>query len=102
MNEKSPEIKERVEIEEDVQKPSMFKVLIYNDDYTTKEFVVEVLVTVFHKSRESAIRLMFSVHQNGVGVCGVYPLEVAETKVNVVLGKARDHGYPLQLGLEEE
>jgi len=102
MSENNPDIKELVEIEEDVQTPPMYKVLIYNDDYTTKEFVVELLVTVFHKSRQSAIRLMFSVHNNGVGVCGIYPLEVAETKINVALAKARGHGYPLQLGLEEE
>ena len=68
-----PDIKERIEIEEKVRKPPMYKVLIYNDDYTTKEFVVELLITVFHKSRQSAIRLMFSVHNNGVGVCGIYP-----------------------------
>jgi len=97
-----PDIKERIEIEEKVRKPPMYKVLIYNDDYTTKEFVVELLITVFHKSRQSAIRLMFSVHNNGVGVCGIYPLEVAETKINVAVAKARDYGYPLQLGLEEE
>jgi len=102
MSENSPDIKERVDIEEEIKTPPMYKVLIYNDDYTTKEFVVEVLVSVFHKSRQSAITLMFSVHNNGVGVCGVYPLEVAETKVNVALAKARDHGFPLQLGLEEE
>lgn len=90
------------EVDEDLEEPPMYKVMIHNDDYTTKEFVVGLLVSVFHKSMEDAAQLMFRVHQDGIGVCGVYPLDVAETKVNVSIAAARDNGFPLKLTLEEE
>ena len=89
-------------IEVEITEPPMFKVLLYNDDYTTKLFVVEILTAVFNKSQDEATRLMWHVHKNGVGVCGIYPLEVAETKILQVTELARENGFPLKLSLEEE
>lgn len=104
MGEEHPELEEEqlTDVEEETAEPPMYKVLLHNDDYTTKEFVVGILMSVFHKTMEEAVALMFYVHENGVGVCGIYPLEVAETKVKTAMGAARDSGFPLQLTLEEE
>ena len=104
MGEEHPEIKEEqlTDVEEETKEPPMYKVLLHNDDYTTKEFVVGILMSVFHKSMEEATSLMFYVHHYGVGVCGIYPLEVAETKVKIAVGAARDSGFPLQMSLEED
>ncbi len=90
------------DIAEKTMEPPNYNVLLHNDDYTTKAFVVDVLMAVFNKSMESATRLMWLVHKNGIGVCGTYPLEVAETKVKQVTSMARENGYPLKLTLEEE
>jgi ATP-dependent Clp protease adaptor protein ClpS len=84
------------------KKPSMYKVLMLNDDYTPMEFVVYVLEHFFHKSREEATRIMLQVHRRGVGVCGVYTYEVAETKVTQVMDLARQHQHPLQCTLEKD
>jgi ATP-dependent Clp protease adaptor protein ClpS len=84
------------------KKPSMYKVLLLNDDYTPMEFVVHVLERFFNKSREDATRIMLHVHRRGVGVCGVYTYEIAETKVNQVIDFARKHEHPLQCTLEKE
>lgn len=84
------------------KKPSMYKVLMLNDDYTPMEFVVHVLEAFFHKNREEATRIMLHVHRRGLGVCGVYTYEVAETKVAQVVDFARRHEHPLQLTLEKE
>lgn len=84
------------------KKPSMYRVLILNDDYTPMEFVVYVLERFFNKSREDATRIMLHVHQNGVGVCGVFSYEVAETKVAQVLDLARRNEHPLQCTMEKE
>jgi len=89
------------EIQENVKEPSMFKVLLLNDDYTTMEFVVEVLMQVFAKTLEAATEIMLNVHQKGIGVCGVYPLEIAETKVETVHSLAKERGFPLRCTLEE-
>ena len=83
------------------QKPPLFKVILHNDDYTTMQFVVEVLETVFHKSPAEAHRIMMHVHTRGHGVCGSYPHEVAETKVALVHDRARHSGFPLRASLEE-
>jgi ATP-dependent Clp protease adaptor protein ClpS len=85
-----------------VKKPSMYKVLMLNDDYTPMEFVVHVLERFFGKSTEEATRIMLHVHQKGVGVCGVYTFEVAETKVNQTMELARKNQHPLQCTLEKE
>ncbi|MEM7460692.1 MAG: ATP-dependent Clp protease adapter ClpS [Pseudomonadota bacterium] len=84
------------------KKPSMYRVLILNDDYTPMEFVVLILERFFHKSREQATRIMLHVHQKGVGVCGVYTYEVAETKVAQVMDMARRNEHPLQCTMEKE
>ena len=82
--------------------PSMYKVLMLNDDYTPMEFVVHVLEKFFGKNRSDATRIMLHVHQRGVGVCGVFTYEVAESKVSTVIDYARRHQHPLQCTLEKE
>lgn len=84
------------------KKPSMYKVLMLNDDYTPMEFVVDVLQHVFQKNREEATQVMLHVHQKGVGVCGVYTYEIAETKVTQTVDYARKNQHPLQCTLEKE
>jgi len=84
------------------KKPAMYKVLMLNDDYTPMEFVVFVLENFFNKSREEATRIMMHVHRRGVGICGVYTYDVAETKVNQVMDMARKEQHPLQCTLEKE
>ena len=83
------------------KKPSQYKVLMLNDDYTPMEFVVMCLKRFFRMDLEQATRVMLHVHQRGVGVCGVYPYEVAETKVNQVMDFARENQHPLQCTLEK-
>lgn len=83
------------------KRPSMYRVLLLNDDYTPMEFVVAVLQQIFKKSAEDATRIMLHVHQNGVGVCGVYTYEVAETKVVQVVDAARRAQHPLQCTMEK-
>ena len=90
------------EIDEETIEPTMYKVLLHNDDYTTKAFVVAILEGVFNKSQEEATRLMWHVHKNHVGVCGIYPLEVAETKIAQVTALARENGFPLKSTMEAE
>ena len=84
------------------KKPSMYKVLMLNDDYTPMEFVIDVLQHIFQKNREEATKIMLHVHQKGVGVCGVYTYEVAETKVTQTVDYARKNQHPLQCTLEKE
>ncbi|HUY26100.1 MAG TPA: ATP-dependent Clp protease adapter ClpS [Candidatus Binataceae bacterium] len=83
-------------------KPPLYKVILLNDDYTPMEFVVEVLKAVFHRPHAEATRIMLHVHQNGMGVAGVYPFEVAETKVRTVEELARQAEYPLKCVMEKE
>ena len=84
------------------KKPSLYRVLILNDDYTPMEFVVHVLERFFQKDREAATRIMLHVHNHGVGECGVYTYEVAETKVTQVMDFARQHQHPLQCVMEKK
>ena len=104
MAEYKPDTEEQIasETREETDEPPMFRVMLLNDDYTTMEFVVEVLQTVFLKPIEEATRIMLNVHRAGVGICGVYPLEVAETKVESVHNLAHDHGFPLKCVMEKE
>jgi ATP-dependent Clp protease adaptor protein ClpS len=104
MTEHEPDRLEEVftSVDEEVTEPPLYKVLLHNDDFTTKEFVVKILVSVFGKSLEDATRLMWTVHRNGSGVCGIYPFEVAETKVNIVTATARENGFPLRITMEPE
>ena len=84
------------------KRPSLYKVLLLNDDYTPQEFVVWLLEAIFHKNRDEATHIMLHVHNHGVGVCGVYTYEVAETKVAHVLELARRNEHPLQCTMERE
>ncbi len=104
MSEHLPDLQEGVDVESDIEttEPPLYKVLLLNDDYTTMEFVVQVLMHVFHKSEEEAMRIMLNVHRQGVGICGVYPFEVAETKVNTVDALAQENGFPLKCTMERE
>jgi ATP-dependent Clp protease adaptor protein ClpS len=85
----------------ETRKPSLYKVLLLNDDYTPMEFVVHVLQRFFRMSMEDATRVMLHVHQRGVGVCGIFTYEVAETKVTQVMDFAKQHQHPLQCTLEK-
>ncbi len=82
--------------------PPLYKVLLLNDDYTPMEFVVRVLQIFFAKSREQATQIMLKVHNEGIGLCGIYPHDIAETKVNQVIAFAREHQHPLQCIMEKE
>jgi ATP-dependent Clp protease adaptor protein ClpS len=84
------------------KKPSLYKVLLLNDDYTPMEFVVHILEKFFAKSREGAVEIMLHVHRHGVGICGVFTYDVAETKVAQVTEFARRHQHPLQCTMEKE
>ena len=84
------------------KRPSRFKVLLYNDDYTPMEFVVAVLEQVFDKGPAQATQIMLQIHRGGIGVAGVYVLEIAETKSATVLRMAEERGYPLRSGVEKE
>jgi ATP-dependent Clp protease adaptor protein ClpS len=84
------------------KRPNLYRVLLLNDDYTPMEFVVHVLEVFFQKGREEATRIMLHVHQHGVGECGVYTFEVAETKVTQVMDFARKHQHPLQCVMEKK
>lgn len=85
-----------------LQKPSMYRVLLLNDDFTPMDFVVHVLERFFSKNRQEATEIMLQVHRRGAGVCGVYTYEVAETKVNLVMDYARKNEHPLQCTMEKE
>ena len=85
-----------------IKHPKKYKVFILNDDYTSMDFVVDILISVFHKSYEEAENIMLDVHKNDKGLCGVYTHEIAETKVMQVIKKAKDGGFPLKATMEEE
>jgi len=104
MSEYSPEIEEGVDSQtrDEVREPPMYKVLLHNDDYTTMDFVVEILLVVFNKSPEESVEIMLNVHRQGIGVCGVYSYEISETKVETVHTLAREHGFPLKCTMEKE
>ena len=84
------------------KRPNLYRVLLMNDDYTPMEFVVDVLQHIFQKNREEATQVMLHVHQKGVGICGVYTYEIAETKVTQTVDYARKNQHPLQCTLEKE
>ncbi len=83
------------------RKPQLYRVILHNDDYTTMQFVIEVLESIFHKSPAEAYRIMMHVHTRGHGECGAFTYEVAETKVGLVHDSAREQGFPLRASLEE-
>ena len=84
-----------------VKKPALYRVLLLNDDYTPMEFVIHILERFFQKNRDDATRIMLHVHQNGVGECGIFTYEIAETKVSLVMDFARQHQHPLQCVMEK-
>ena len=86
----------------ETREPRKFRVLLHNDDYTTMEFVIDILVTIFHRTADEAADIMLAVHEKGIGSCGVYTEEMAETKVTQVHDKARRAGFPLRCSMEEE
>ncbi|MBI1929928.1 ATP-dependent Clp protease adaptor ClpS [Candidatus Poribacteria bacterium] len=90
------------ETQKKVRKPPLYRVLLHNDNFTTMDFVVYILQSVFHKSELDAVYIMLAVHHQGVGVAGVYTYEIAEAKVNKVTQLARAHEFPLLCTLEEE
>ena len=85
-----------------LKRPPMYKVLLHNDNYTTREFVVAILREVFHRGETEAVQIMLHVHYNGMGVAGVYPHDVAETKIRTVEKLARENEFPLRLSMEPE
>ncbi len=96
-NQTRPQTRDHAE----TRQPPMFRVLMHNDDYTTMDFVVEMLMSVFHKSPTEANRIMLHIHFKGVGVCGIFPYEVAETKTAKVHALAQAEGYPLRCSLDQ-
>jgi ATP-dependent Clp protease adaptor protein ClpS len=104
MGEYNPESEGEVlsDTRDEVTEPPMYRVLLLNDDYTTMEFVVEILMAVFKKTAREATRIMLNVHNSGVGLCGVYSYEIAETKVDTVHAIAKEHGFPLKCTMEKE
>ena len=94
-------VKERDFVQGKTKEPTLYSVILLNDDYTTMEFVIDVLESVFQKSPAEAYRIMMHVHVDGRGVAGLYPWEVAETKVDTLTSRAREAGYPLQATIED-
>lgn len=98
---KDAQYENATEILEKTQEPIRYRVILLNDDYTTQEFVMEVLQTVFHKGFEESLNLMLQIHHNGKGVCGIYPYDIAEIKAVQVRKMAKEKQYPLRAILEK-
>lgn len=96
-----PNIEEELETKLALDEPKQYKVLLHNDDYTSMEFVVEVLMHVFHKSLPDSERIMLEIHEAGKGVCGIFTYQIAETKVHQVKTLAKSNGFPLLATMEE-
>jgi ATP-dependent Clp protease adaptor protein ClpS len=97
-----PKIEEELDSSLSLLEPTKYKVLLHNDDYTTMEFVVEILMTIFHKTVAESERLMFAIHKSGKAICGVYTYEIAQTKAYQVKQLAKRNGFPLLATVEEE
>jgi ATP-dependent Clp protease adaptor protein ClpS len=96
------EIKQDVSIDSKNDPPPLYKVILHNDDYTSMEFVVEILVSIFGKSLEKATQMMLNVHNKGKEICGIYPRQIAETKIETVHNLASNKGFPLKSTMEKE
>ena len=96
-----PEFEEKVESHTELTEPPQYKVLLHNDNYTTMDFVVQVLEAVFNKTSSEAVQIMLNVHEKNIGVCRIYTFEVAETKVTMVQRMARENSFPLKCTMEE-
>ena len=101
MGHRTPELDNKIEDSTDIREPAEYKVVLHNDNYTTMEFVINILTTVFNKSQEEANRIMLNVHKKGLGVCGIYTQEIAETKVFVVHQMAIQSNFPLKCSMEK-
>ena len=95
-----PKIDEAIESQTEIKEPPLYRVILHNDDYTTMEFVVEILMKIFHKGREEAEEIMWTVHEEGRAVCGIYTFEIAQTKAEQVKVLARQHSFPLLATIE--
>ena len=104
MPDQSPDIVEQTTTIPQIRtkEPPMYKVVLFNDDFTTKEFVVEILVMIYHKAVGEAAELMWRIHRQGKGVAGVYSLDIAETKAVATIDLARENGFPLKVSLEHD
>jgi ATP-dependent Clp protease adaptor protein ClpS len=97
-----PKIEEEIETLIDLQEPKMYRVFLHNDDYTTMDFVVEILTRIFHKTTDQAVEIMLQVHEKGKGLCGVYTYEIAQAKVDQVKQLAKQNEFPLLATMEED
>jgi ATP-dependent Clp protease adaptor protein ClpS len=101
MTKPAEELESQIKEETNIEEPGLYKVIMHNDDYTTVDFVILVLENIFHKQREEATQIMLNVHQKGMGVAGIFPYDVAETKVLQVHVLAQQHQFPLKCSIEE-
>ncbi|MBD3789980.1 MAG: ATP-dependent Clp protease adaptor ClpS [Campylobacterales bacterium] len=97
-----PKIEEEVEHALELQEPKKYKVILHNDDYTSMDFVVEILVRIFHKNHDEAELIMLHIHERGKAVCGLYSYEIAQTKAHQVKQLAKQNGFPLLATIEED
>ena len=97
-----PNYEEELEFALELEEPQMFKVLLHNDDYTSMDFVVEILTGVFHKTHAQAEQIMLQIHEKGKAICGVYSFEIAQTKAQQVKQKAKQNEFPLLATIEED
>jgi len=97
-----PKLKEEIRTELMLQEPAMYRVILHNDDYTSMDFVVNILIKLFHKNYEEAERIMIKIHERGSAICGVYTHEIAQTKTDQVKQLAKQNGFPLLATMEED
>lgn len=97
-----PKFEEELELELELHEPQMFKVLLHNDDYTSMDFVVEVLMSIFHKTHAQAEQIMLQIHEKDKAICGVYSFEIAQTKAQQVKQRAKENEFPLLATIEED
>jgi len=97
-----PKFEEELDVALELEEPQMFKVLLHNDDYTSMDFVVEVLTGIFHKSHAQAEQIMLQIHEKGKAICGVYSFEIAQTKAQQVKQSAKQNEFPLLATIEED
>lgn len=97
-----PKFEEELELDLELHEPKMFKVLLHNDDYTSMDFVVEILMGVFHKTHAQAEQIMLQIHEREKAICGVYSFEIAQTKAHQVKQRAKQNGFPLLATIEED
>ena len=97
-----PKFEEELDLALELEEPQMFKVLLHNDDYTSMDFVVDILTTVFHKNHTQAEQIMLQIHEKGKAICGVYSFEIAQTKAQQVKQRAKQNEFPLLATIEED